>query len=213
MTPASVVTVTSADGIRGSIETASWPLDGSKPEVLVQLDNGRQVLVPLEALSRQEDGSYALRLDPAELEARHGTGSTISGPPLVVPLIVEELEVEKHQVETGRVRISKVVHEREEIIDEPLLHEEISIARVPINRFVDEAIPIRYEGDTMIVSLLEEVPVVEKRLMLKEELRITRRQVEAHKPVRVTLRREEATVEHIDVQHGEIDNTTKTLGE
>jgi uncharacterized protein (TIGR02271 family) len=213
MTPARVVTVTSADGLRGSIETASWPLDGSKPEVLVQLDDGRQVLVPLEALSRQEDGSYALRLDPAELEARHGTGSNVSGPPLVVPLIVEELEIEKRQVETGRVRISKVVHEREEVIDEPLLHEEVSIARVPTNRFVDEAIPIRYEGDTMIVSLLEEVPVVEKRLMLKEELWITKRQVEAHKPVRVTLRSEETTVEHIDVEYGEIDNTTKTLGE
>lgn len=208
MTPARVVTVASADGVRGSIETASWPLDGSKPEVLVQLDDGRQVLVPLEALSRQEDGSYALRLDPAELEALHGTGSNVSGRHLVVPLIVEELEIEKRQVETGRVRISKVVHEREEVIDEPLLHEEVSIARVPINRFVDEAIPIRYEGDTMIVSLLEEVPVVEKRLMLKEELRITKRQVEAHKPVRVTLRSEEATVEY-----SKIDNKTETKGE
>jgi uncharacterized protein (TIGR02271 family) len=199
MTPARVVMVTGANGIRGSIETATWPLDGSKPEVLVQLDDGRQVLVPLEALHRQDGDSYTLHLDSASLEARQGTGSHVSGRPLVVPVMVEELEIKKHQVETGRVRISKVVHEREEVVDEPLRREEVSIARVPINRFVDEAIPVRYEGATMIVSLLEEVLVVEKRLMLKEELRITRRQVEAHKPVRVTLRREEATVEHIDI--------------
>jgi stress response protein YsnF len=51
----------------------------------------------------------------------------------------------------------------------------------------------------MIISLLEEVPVVEKRLMLKEELRITRRRVEAHRPMRVTLRSEAAVVERRDI--------------
>ena len=113
-------------------------------------------------------------------------------------------------METGRVRIHKVVHEREELVDEPLLHEEVSIERVPIHRFVDEAMPIRYEGDTMIVSLLEEVPVVEKRLMLKEELRITTRRSEVHQPVRVTLRSEEATVEHLAVEHRTSEDKTKT---
>jgi uncharacterized protein (TIGR02271 family) len=99
---------------------------------------------------------------------------------------------------------------REEVVDQPLLSEEVSVERVPINRFVDEAIPIRYEGDTMIISLLEEVPVVEIRLVLREELRITKRQVEARRPARVTLRHEEATVEHLDVEPSGRDNTTQT---
>jgi uncharacterized protein (TIGR02271 family) len=210
MTPARVATVTGANGIRGRIDTTTWPLDGSQPEVLVQLDDGRQVLVSLEALHRHEDGRYAFHLDRAELEARQGRASHVSGRPFVVPVIVEALEIDKRRVETGRVRIRKVVHEREEVIEQPLLSEEVSIERVPIHRFVDEAIPIRYEGDTMIISLLEEVPVVEKRLMLREELRITTRHVEAHRPVRVTLRREEATVEHLDVEQSELDYTTQT---
>jgi len=210
MTPARVVTVTGANGIRGRIDTTTWSLDGSQPEVVVQLDDGRQVLVPLEALDRQEDGSYALNLDPVELEARQGTGSHVSGRPLVVPVMAEALGIDKRRVETGRVRIRKAVHEREEVIDQPLLSEEVSIERVPIHRFVDEAIPIRYEGDTMIISLLEEVPVVEKRLMLTEELRITKRQVEAHRPIQVTLRREEVTVEHLNVEPSEFDTTTQT---
>ena len=75
MTPASMVLVTGANGIRGSIETTSWPLDGSKPEVLVQLNDGRQVFIPVAALRRQEDGSYALSLDPAELARRQAPGS------------------------------------------------------------------------------------------------------------------------------------------
>jgi uncharacterized protein (TIGR02271 family) len=199
MTRARVVVVTEAGDINGSIDTMSWPLDGSKPEVLVQLADGRQVFTPVAALRRQEDGSYVLNLDAAELEHRRATGGEVNMQPLVVPVMVEELDVHKRQVTTGRVRISKVVHEREEVVDEPLLREEVVIERVAINRFVDAVIPVRYEGDTMIVSLLEEVPVVEKRLMLKEELRITRRQTEAHKPVHVTLRSEEATVERIDM--------------
>ena len=85
MTPARVVTVTGAHGLRGRIDTTTWPLDGSQPEVVVQLDNGRQVLVPLEALDRQEDGSYALHLDPAALEARQETGSPVRGAPLLSP--------------------------------------------------------------------------------------------------------------------------------
>jgi uncharacterized protein (TIGR02271 family) len=205
MAQAYQVAVVGADGIRGTIDTALWPLDGSKSEVLVRLDDGRQVLVPLEALHRQGDGSYVVSLSASELERRRVEGSAAGGQPSVIPVMVEELDVQKHKTETGRVRISKVVREHEELVDEPLLREEVVIERVPINRFVEEAIPLRSEGDTIIVSLLEEVPVVEKRLMLKEELRITVRRVEAHKPVSVTLRSEEATVEHIASKnrHGE----------
>jgi uncharacterized protein (TIGR02271 family) len=197
MTPARVVTVTSADGIRGRIDTTTWPLDGGQPEVLVQLDDGRQVLVPVEALHRQEDGSYALHLDPAELEARQGAGSQVSERPLVVPVMVEALEINKRRVETGRVRIRKIVHEHEETVDPPLLHDEVVVERVPINRVVEGPISARSEGETLIIPLLEEVFVVEKRLLLKEEVRITKRRIETHAPQRVTLRRQEAAVERI----------------
>jgi uncharacterized protein (TIGR02271 family) len=198
MAPESVV-VTSAEGGSGSIDTSLWPLDGSKPDVLVQFDDGRQLLIPLAALSRLENGTYALNLDQAERRDRQAAGNESSSQPLVVPVMVEELDVQKRQVETGRVRIHKTVREHEELVDEPLFHEEVVIERVPIGRVVEEAIPIRYEGDTMIVSLLEEVPVIEKRLVLKEELRITKRRVAASRPVRVTVRSEEATVNRVDI--------------
>jgi uncharacterized protein (TIGR02271 family) len=197
MTQAYVVAVVGADGIHGTIDTTLWPLDGSKSEVLVQLDDGRQVLVPLEALSRKGNGGYVLNLSASELEHLGVMGSPATGQSRVVPVMVEELDVQKQKIETGRVRISKVVREHEELVDEPLFREEVIIERVPINRFVEEAIPLRSEGDTIIVSLLEEVPVVEKRLLLKEELRITVRRAEARKPTSVALRSEEASVERI----------------
>jgi uncharacterized protein (TIGR02271 family) len=209
MAQAYVAAVVGADGTHGTIDTTLWPLDGSKPEVLVQLDDGGQVLVPFEALNRQSDGSYVVSMTASELEQRRVMGSVAAEQSLVIPVMVEDLDVQKDKKEAGRVRIRKVVREREELVDEPLLREEVIIERVPINRFVEAAIPLRSEGDTVIISLLEEVPVVEKRLMLKEELRITVRRVEAHKPTSVTLRSEEVTVERITSKdrHGEKPET------
>ena len=92
---------------------------------------------------------------------------------------------------------------REVLVDEPLLREEVAIERVPIDRVVEGPIPVRSEGDTMIVSVLEEVLVVETRLRLTEELRITRRRTETHRPVTATVRREDVTVERVDRERHE----------
>jgi uncharacterized protein (TIGR02271 family) len=84
------------------------------------------------------------------------------------------------------------------MVDEPLLREEVTVERAAINQIVNEPVPVRYEGDTMIVPVLEEILVVEKRLVLKEEIRITRQRVEQREPQRVTLRSEEVIVERVD---------------
>lgn len=60
---------------------------------------------------------------------------------------------------------------------------------------VSEAAPVRYEGDTMIIPLYEEVLVVSKQLVLVEEVRIRTQRSERHEPQPVTLRREEVSVE------------------
>src|SRR4051794_8384239 len=52
----------------------------------------------------------------------------------ILPVIEEEIKVGKRTVESGRVVINKRVEERQEIIDEPLLREEVLIRRVAINR-------------------------------------------------------------------------------
>ena len=167
----------------------------------VSLEGGRQVWVPVQLLVREGEGRYAVPVALADLKRR--ADADAREPPLVLPVIEETLAVETRPVETGRVRIRKVVHEREELVDEPLLREEVTIERVPVNRVVEGPIPVRSEGDTMIVSVLEEVLVVETRLLLTEELRITRRQTETHRPVPVTVRREDVTVERVDRERHE----------
>lgn len=203
MTQAFVMMIIGTEQVHGRIDTSVWPIDGSGTEVLVQLDDGRQKMVPITALIQQADGSYVVNMPVDEPERQSVESQTDQGHSVVIPVMAEEVNVYKNKRETGRVRITKIVHEREEVIDEPLFREEVIIERIAINRIVEEPIPLRYEGDTIIVSLLEEVPVIEKRLMLKEELRITRRPVEGHKPLPVILRSEEATVEHIKPQKAE----------
>jgi uncharacterized protein (TIGR02271 family) len=199
MTIPDVVMVTGKDGVRGTIDTTTWPLDGSKAEVLVQLESGQRVLVPMEALIQQGEGHYALTMDVANLAQQHAE-SALQQQAHVLPVIVEELDVQKRSHETGRVRITKRVHEQEALVDEPLLRDEVVIEHVPINRFVEGPVSMRSEGDTLIIPLLEEVLVVEKRLLLKEELHLTKRQVETHQPQRVTLRREEAVIERMETE-------------
>ena len=115
-----------------------------------------------------------------------------------VPLVEERAVILKRKKVTGAVRVKTVVREDEEVINEPVHSEEIEVERVPVDRWVEAAVPVRQEGDTTIISLHEEVIVVEKRLRVTEEVRITRRQTSRKTSEPVTLRREEAIVERLD---------------
>jgi uncharacterized protein (TIGR02271 family) len=197
-----VIVLIDDERIDGTIEAMPSPRAGSQleGEVLVQLVDGRQLCVPVTALRRHENGTIMIDANKNNPQAPQGFSPTHAGESVVTPVIVEELDVRKHTVETGRVRITKVVHEHEELVDAPVLREEVIIERVPINRYIEAPIPLRSEGDTMIISLVKEVPVVEKRLMLTEELRITRRSTEHRESLPVTLRSEEVTVERLETQ-------------
>lgn len=114
---------------------------------------------------------------------------------LRIPVIEEQLQVSKQTVETGRVRLVKTVHETEETVDLPLLREEVAVERVPFEQYVDDVPPTRQEGNTTIYPVVKEVLVVQKRLVLVEEIRVTRQQTQVQDTQTVRLRREEITVE------------------
>jgi uncharacterized protein (TIGR02271 family) len=117
----------------------------------------------------------------------------------VIPVIEEEVGVSKRKVDTGITRITKKVHEREEVIDEPLLQEEVQVERIAVNRYVEEPVPVRREKDKTIIPVFEEVLVVEKRLMLKEELHISKRTKEVRKPQEAVVRSEEVDIDNMAV--------------
>jgi uncharacterized protein (TIGR02271 family) len=118
----------------------------------------------------------------------------------VIPLAAEDVAVSKQVVETGRVQVARVTHEREQLIDELLARETAEIIRTPVGRHVEVMPAIRKEDDVIIIPVVEEVLVVERRLFLKEEVRIRRvRTMEKHQES-VTLRYQEAVVTHLPVE-------------
>ena len=185
------------DGVWGTVVSGSPPRVSHTAQVVVQTESGQQILVPTDLFVQQPDGTYALPLRLAELEHAGSEHRVHQDEPIVVPVLVEELEVQKQQVETGKVRITKVVHEHETVVDEPLWRDKVAISRLPMQRVVDGPIPMREDNGTTIISVVEEVLVVEKRWMLREEIHIRKRRTETHQPQPITLRSEEVQVERV----------------
>src|SRR5215218_8109655 len=113
----------------------------------------------------------------------------------VVPVVEETAVVRKERVATETVRLRKRVREEEEVLDIPVQTEAIEVERVPVGRWLEAPAEVRREGDTTVYPVVEEVLVVEKRLRLVEEVRVTRRQGTRRVQERVGLRREEVVVE------------------
>ena len=142
--------------------------------------------------TRSDDAEHV----PVLEDALKGTARTVSEE--VIPLVEETATVGKRQVVTGRVRVQTVTDVIEELALADVQRESVEVTRVPIDRMVDTAPEVRTEGDVTILPVVEEVLVIEKRLLLKEELHIRRRTETETVEVPVTLRKQRAVVERTD---------------
>jgi stress response protein YsnF len=118
-----------------------------------------------------------------------------------IPLISEELRVEKRSVPTGKVRVKTVVDTLEQVVQESLKTQRVETTRVEIGKEIDTIPPVRTHGDTTIIPIVEEVLVLEKRLILKEELHVRRVVSNDEVEVPITLRKQRAVVEREDENH------------
>ena len=131
-------------------------------------------------------------LDDAPRSGAHTTSEE------VIPLAEEIATIAKRQVVTGRVRVQTLTDTIEELAHAEVQRESVEVTRVPIDKVVETAPAIRTEGDVTILPIVEEVLVVEKRLVLKEELHIRRRIETEAVEVPVTLRKQRAVIERLD---------------
>jgi uncharacterized protein (TIGR02271 family) len=186
-----------------------------RQERLIRTKDGREFLVPKSALVPRADGSFELRMPPSEMDTQHRfRAQSVEQAQRVeqekprsearelpeggsIPVIEEEVEVTRREHETGRVRIHKSVETRETEVEEPLVRREFHIEHVPVDRVIESPIEPWYEGDTLVLPVYEEVLVVEKRLVLREEIRVTRRTEERMERQSIPLRREHVDVERV----------------
>jgi stress response protein YsnF len=113
---------------------------------------------------------------------------------LRIPLHVEEISVSRRETKKANVQVALVTGTREQLIDEEMTHVRVEIERVPIDRTVEVAPPTRQEGDITIIPVVEEIVVVERRLILKEEVRVRRVSTKEQHQETVVLRQQEALV-------------------
>jgi uncharacterized protein (TIGR02271 family) len=183
------ISVTDSTGLQGTAVLLPKS-KGENPQVLVNFSGGRQVMVPAALLVSHPNGTFSLPLSLTDLAAQADNDAE-----QVVPVIAEEIEIHKRAVREGGVRVSKHVHEEVETVDVPLEAEEVEVKRVTVNRPAEGKTQVRYEGSTVIVPLVEEVLTVQKQLIVREEIHITKKSVTTQHSEQVTLRREEVVIE------------------
>jgi stress response protein YsnF len=123
----------------------------------------------------------------------------------VIPVIHEHAVIQNEIVETGKVRIKKRVTEEVASVNLPIINESYDIQHVPVpSKILDTAPPaVRYEGDKMIVTVLREVTVVQKKYEVIEEIHLTRKLTETPLVQEITLLKEHVNIERSSNTHKE----------
>ena len=111
-----------------------------------------------------------------------------------IALQAEDITVGRRSIAGDTVRVETTTRTRDHHIDETLLHTQVHVERIPIGRTVNTVPPIREDGDTTILPVVEEVIVVERRLILKEEVHIRRVHVAERHTEIVTTREQTAGI-------------------
>jgi stress response protein YsnF len=120
----------------------------------------------------------------------------------IIPVLEEKATLTTREVSEGGVRVSTRTDHVEEAIPVTLASEDVDIVRVPIGREVTVPPIVRDEGDSIVVPILEEVVVTQKKLVLKEELHIKRRRTARDVEVSVTRQVQTAVVERLEDDGG-----------
>ncbi len=111
----------------------------------------------------------------------------------------EELVVGTREREAGAVKVRKRVRTDRERLTVPKKREEVSVEQVPVNeegrRREASEVRIVDEDDEIRIPILEEEVVVEKRPVVKEEIRLRKDVVEEEEIVEADVRKEEVDVE------------------
>lgn len=138
--------------------------------------------MPAEKLSKQVDNGDVNRIEQQ-----------------VLPLHQEELAVARRRVDQAVVRVATTTQTREVIVDEQLTHEHVEVERIPIGQVIETMPPVREEGDVTIIPVVEEIVVIERRLVLKEEVHLRRVRVTEQYLQTVTVREQDAVVTRSEI--------------
>lgn len=155
---------------------ATGEFNPQAPKTALMLPNGQRVVLPTEVLM----GGLKTLNEPEENRISEmdtsapGTIARDRDPAneAVIPLVEEQIEVTKTQVETGRVRLRRQTEEHVQTVSVALANVNWEVEHVPVNQVVEVQPEVRQVGETLIFPLVEERMVVKRELWLREEVHV-----------------------------------------
>ncbi|CAA9555937.1 MAG: hypothetical protein AVDCRST_MAG49-2922 [uncultured Thermomicrobiales bacterium] len=199
--------VTTPDGPLGTLEDVIVdPATGQPAYLAVREDgaDGDRVRIGFDAVDEAASTADEVRLAIGRSQqVSFGTGHYDAADSLIIPAREEVLVPITHEEEYGRVRIERRVETVPYETTVEVGRDRVEVERVAVNRQIDAMPSPRQEGDTLVVPVVEEVLVTEKRLFVREEIRITRYRETQSVPVAETLRREVVRVQDVHRPSGE----------
>lgn len=117
---------------------------------------------------------------------------------LTLPVMEEAVHVGKEERTSGRVWIRKDVISEPVHLHETLSKENIDIERIVKNTPVEDPPSAYFEGDTLVVPILEETIEIRKKLILKEEIHIHKVRTAEDTTIETSIRKERVHIERND---------------
>ncbi len=191
----------------GEIEDIVFNPETQQPSFLITrlIENKDRLMLPVELFNKKKFRENKVQLDTTIEEAMKRS-MMISGNTTMnfdqesqswqIPLAEEHLQIEKKQIQLGEVLIHKTVEEVEQTIPATLTHDEVVIEHVPINQITLQPVGPRQEGDWLIIPVTKEVLVVQKQIIVVEEIRIYKQAVTEQQLFRETVRQERVEIEN-----------------
>lgn len=114
-----------------------------------------------------------------------------------IPIIEENLEVGKREVESGGARLRSRIVEKPVEESVRLRSEHVNIERNPVNRQANEADFDAFQEGTIEMREHKEIPVVGKEAWVREEVSLNKEVEETEETIRDTVRTTEVDVENL----------------
>jgi uncharacterized protein (TIGR02271 family) len=179
----------------------------------LRLDRDRRVLIPIGNAQLDTNDKLVLLsgMTPAAISklpeytgtsvdtdydnSYHGHLSTSSDSKRITRS-AEELRIGKRLEKKGDVRVAKHVETERVRQDVPVREEQVHVERRPVDQTAGVA--AHFRDEEIVVPVMGEEVVVEKRPVVKEEIVISKEAVTKHETVETDLRHEEVDVDRSD---------------
>jgi uncharacterized protein (TIGR02271 family) len=137
-------------------------------------------------------------------------GRVDAGEEAVLPVVEEQIQIGKRQVQGGGARIHTVVTERPVEEQVRLREERVNVERRPVDRPVTDADRL-FKEQTFEVTETREEAVVSKQARVIEEVVIGKQASERTETVRDTVRRQDVEVDNVDAKATGRTSGTRTF--